>query len=143
MVPGILLAAYRNNGGNIGDEEILTGINRGTQVPGACCSFFGVDGAAIGVGIAFSVILKASPFAGELRQKVQKIVIRVAEKIAEHPFSRCCLRECWLALKEAETISRELLDTIISAQNPLVCEQFKNADHCAGKLCPLFPSAAD
>jgi len=139
MVPGILLAAYRNNGGNVSDEDIITGINRGTQVPGASCSFFGVDGAAIGVGIAFSVILKASPFDGTLRQAVQKIVIRVAEKIAEHPFSRCCQRECLLALQEAEAISKELTDTLIPAQNVLVCDQFKQADHCAGKRCPFFP----
>lgn len=141
MIPGILLAAYRNNGGAIGDEEIITGINRGTQIPGASCSFFGVDGAAIGVGIAFSVILKASPFNGKLRQTVQKIVIRVAEKIAEHPFSRCCQRECWLALKEVEAISNELTDSLIPAHSSLVCEQYKNADHCAGKSCPLFPAA--
>ncbi len=141
MVPGILLAAYRNNGGAIGDEEIITGINRGTQIPGASCSFFGVDGAAVGVGIAFSVILKASPFHGQLRQMVQKIVIRVSEKIAENPFSRCCQRECLLALKEAEAISRELTDTLIPASTPLVCDQFKDADHCAGKRCPFFPSA--
>jgi 7,8-dihydro-6-hydroxymethylpterin dimethyltransferase len=141
MIPGILLAAYRNNGGAIGDAEIITGINRGTLVPGACCSFFGVDGAAIGVGIAFSVILKASPFNGKLRQTVQKIVIRVSEKIAENPFSRCCQRECMLALKEAEVISREMTETIIPATSLLVCDQFKDADHCAGKLCPLFPTS--
>ena len=62
LVPGILLAAYRNNGGNISDEQIITGISRGALIPGASCSFFGVDGAAQGVGIAFSVILGATPF---------------------------------------------------------------------------------
>ena len=143
MIPGILLAAYRNNGGAISDEQIITGINRGTQVPGASCSFFGVDGAAVGVGIAFSVILQASPFIGERRQLVQKIVIRVAEKIAAHPFARCCQRDCWLALQEAEVISQELAETIIPAQKPLHCEQFIGADHCAGKACPLMPKAAD
>ncbi len=139
MVPGILLAAYRNNGGNISDEQIITGIARGALIPGASCSFFGVDGAAQGVGIAFSVILGATPFDGNLRQTVQKIVIRVADRIAAMPFARCCQRECWTALKETEVISRELLDIPILAQADLSCEQYREADHCAGKLCPLMP----
>ncbi len=143
MIPGILLAAYRNNGGNISDEQIITGIKRGTQVPGGSCSFFGIDGAAVGVGIAFSVTLQASPFTRELRQQVQKIVIRVAEKIAAYPFARCCQRDCWLALQEAEVISQELAEVVIPARESFYCEQFIGADHCAGKACPLMPSAAD
>lgn len=141
MVPGILLAAYRNNGGDISDEQIITGIRRGTLIPGASCSFFGVDGAAVGVGIAFSVILGATPFTGDKRQTVQKIVIRVAEKIADNPFSRCCQRECWIALKEAENISLELMQHPISVQEELICTQFKNTDHCSGAYCPLMPKA--
>ena len=139
MVPGILLAAYRNNGGQISNEQIITGIRRGALIPGASCSFFGVDGAAIGVGIAFSVILGATPFTGDKRQMVQKIVIRIAEKIADNPFSRCCQRECWIALKEAENISRELTPHTILAQEELTCDQFRTADHCSGTLCPLMP----
>ena len=140
MVPGILLAAYRNNGGDISDEQLITGIARGTLIPGASCSFFGVDGAAQGVGIAFSVILGVSPFDGSLRQTVQKIVIRVADRIAATPFARCCQRECWTALKEAEVISRELLAHPIPAQADLICQQYRTADHCAGKRCPLMPA---
>ncbi len=139
MVPGILLAAYRNNGGPINDDQIITGIARGAQIPGASCSFFGVDGAAQGVGVAFSVITGASPFDGKSRQLVQQIVIRVAGRIAAQPFSRCCQRECWNALKEAEEISRELLPHPILAQENLRCEQFTTADYCAGKRCPLMP----
>ena len=139
MVPGILLAAYRNNGGDVTDEQIITGIARGALIPGASCSFFGVDGAAQGVGIAFSVILGATPFDGNLRQTVQKIVIRVADRIAAMPFARCCQRECWTAMKETEVISRELLTVPILAQADLSCEQYRSADHCAGKQCPLMP----
>lgn len=139
MVPGILLAAYRNNGGPISDEQIITGIKRGTLIPGASCSFFGVDGAAVGVGVAFSVILGATPFAGVNRQQVQKIVIRVAAKIAENPFARCCQRECWTALKEAEAIAEELTPYAIPAEEELVCDQFRSADHCSGAKCPLMP----
>lgn len=140
MVPGILLAAYRNNGGNITDEQILTGISRGAQIPGAFCSFFGIDGAAVGVGVAFSVILGASPFEGTKRNMVQKVVIRAAEKIAGHPAARCCQREVWIALKEAEAISKELLPVSIIAQYPLQCEQFMTTDYCSGNACPLKQS---
>ncbi len=137
MTPGILLAAYRNSGGEISDEQIMAGIDRGARIPGAFCSFYGVDGAAIGVGIAFSVILGASPFDGTKRNMVQKIVIRVASKIAEHAAARCCQREVWIALKEAEEISKELLPATIMARYPLQCDQFGKTDYCSGMACPL------
>ncbi|MBN2232553.1 MAG: methyltransferase domain-containing protein, partial [Deltaproteobacteria bacterium] len=53
MVPGIVLAGYRNAGGELSDEQIVTGIRRGSRVPGGFCGFYGVCGAAIGVGAAF------------------------------------------------------------------------------------------
>ncbi|MFH1021585.1 MAG: methyltransferase domain-containing protein, partial [Pseudomonadota bacterium] len=56
MVPGIILATYRNLGGKISREAILTGIERGSKVPGGVCGFWGNCGAASGVGIGFSVL---------------------------------------------------------------------------------------
>lgn len=141
MVPGILLTAYRNNGGTLSDDQILAGIARGTQVPGAACSFFGVDGAAIGVGIAVSIILGASPFDGTTRNTVQKAVIRVSQRIAEHAAARCCLREIWIALQEAAALSRELLPVPIIADQRLVCDQSGSADYCSGNACPLRKQA--
>ncbi len=139
MVPGVLLAGYRNNGGAVSDEQIITGIARGALIPGASCSFFGIDGAAIGVGIAFSVIFGATPFNGEKRQAVQQIVNRVSARIAENPFARCCQRETWIAFKEAQLIAAELLPAPIPAETEIQCDQFSRADHCAGRKCPLMP----
>jgi MoaA/NifB/PqqE/SkfB family radical SAM enzyme/SAM-dependent methyltransferase len=138
MIPGILLAGYRNNGGQVTEDQIITGIERGSLVPGASCAFFGIDGAAVGVGIAFSVILSATPYSAQERQLVQKIVNRVSAKISAYPAARCCLRESYIAFKEAEQISRELTPVTIMAQENIQCDQFRETDYCSGKSCPLM-----
>lgn len=76
MIPGILLACYRNCGGAISSKEILTAINRGADVPGGVCGFWGACGAAIGIGIGIATIFfgntadawTASTGSGILRQ---------------------------------------------------------------------------
>jgi len=60
MVPAIILTAYRNTTGEIADEQILMGMERGGTYAGGGSAFFGVCGAAVGVGIAFSAILRSA-----------------------------------------------------------------------------------
>lgn len=54
IVPWVLLTAYRNNGGRLPlryDDAIEEAFQRGSQVPGGICGFWGTCGAAIGAGI--------------------------------------------------------------------------------------------
>ena len=73
MIPGIVLCTYRNLGGGISDKLIETGISRGKSIAGGFCGFMGVCGAAVGVGIAFSLILDANPVKAEERSAVQSV----------------------------------------------------------------------
>jgi hypothetical protein len=143
IVPGIILATYRNRGGNIGKEAILTGIERGSKVPGGVCGFWGNCGAAAGTGIAFSVLLNASPLTPRSRQQVQKVTAQVLAKIAETKSSRCCQRESVTALKEAAAMSREILPITLLAAEPVFCEQSTANKECIRKQCPLFSTADD
>jgi len=93
MVPGIILATYRNRGGKIGKETILTGIERGSKVPGGVCGFWGSCGAAVGVGIGFSVMLDATPLTPKERQLAQSITAEVLMKVSQIRGARCCQRE--------------------------------------------------
>lgn len=74
LVPGILVTAYRNAGGRIGDVKIQQAILRGRTIAGGSCAFLGICGAAAGVGTAFSILLKATPYDGPRRQRVQQAV---------------------------------------------------------------------
>lgn len=139
LVPAVILACYRNSGGSLSDEELREGIRRGTQVTGGSCAFWGICGAAAGVGIAFGVILKATPLDGPSRQAVQQVSGKVLAEISALPVARCCHRDCWLALKEAARLSVGLLPVALTAKQQTPCNQLGLNRECAGSVCPRFP----
>jgi hypothetical protein len=134
------LTAYKNAGGGIDKEHILTAIERGGKVPGGACGYMGICGAAIGVGIAFSILLQASPLTPSKRQQVQGLVNQTLAEIAGFEAARCCQRESYLALKAAERLSKTTLAIQLQAQSELVCRQFSKNRECIGTRCPLHVS---
>jgi hypothetical protein len=138
LVPGVILATYRNLGGEISREDILAGIERGAQVPGGYCGFVGACGAAMGVGIAFGVILGSNPLSPGKRQTVQKVVAEVISRLAERRAARCCNRESLLSLQAAAELSRQFLPVTLRADAPAVCGQHEGNRECIRKACPFF-----
>ncbi|OEU54388.1 MAG: methyltransferase type 11 [Desulfuromonadales bacterium C00003096] len=139
LVPAVILAVYRNSGGQLSDDELLVGLRRGTQLTGGSCAFWGVCGAAAGVGIAFSLILKANPLDGPARQAVQDASQQVLSEISALPLARCCRRDCWLALQKAADLSSMVLPVALKAEAVFACDQTGINRECAGALCPWFP----
>jgi hypothetical protein len=142
LVPGVILSTYRNLGGEVSDDTIRTGIRRGSQIAGGACGFLGVCGAATGVGIAFSLILKANPLKAAERQIVQSVTQRVLERIAALEAARCCQRECWLALRTAAELSAQYLPIPLRADASLSCWQSDRNAQCITDRCPLWPEHA-
>lgn len=140
MVPGIIVAAVCNSGADINRGAVMTAIDRGSKVPGGVCGFWGMCGAAAGVGIAFSVLLEATPLSPAARQKSQEITGRVLMKIAATEAGRCCQRESHIALREAAIIADEVLGVKINADAELECGQFRRNRECIGDRCHLFPT---
>jgi len=141
LVPGIILSVYKNLGGPISDEGILTGIERGRSVAGGACSFLGICGAAAGVGIAFAIIIGATPYSGRERQLVMKVTKEVMEKIAAYEAPRCCQRECWTALKAASVLSEKHLSIHLPAEQGITCTQYRSNKECIGGECVLWHDA--
>ncbi len=138
IVPGVILATWRNLGGNIIDMNIESGINRGQSVTGGSCGFFGICGAAVGAGIAYSIMLGATPLKPAERKAVQTVTTAVLDEIAAIRAARCCQRDCWIALKKAAELSERLLDRPLRAEHVITCSQQENNDECFGKGCPVF-----
>jgi len=138
MIPGIILATWRNLGGDIHDMIIESGINRGKTIPGGSCGFMGICGAATGTGIAFSILLKANPVKAAERKNVQQITAAVLEEIAALQAARCCQRDCWIALKKAAELSKEIMDIPLRAEKVLKCTQHEVNKECFGKNCPIY-----
>jgi len=138
MIPGIILAAFRNCGGELTDEIINTGIDRGAQIPGGACGFWGACGAAIGAGIAVSSILAATPLTPSSRQTAQSFSAKILSRIATYKGGRCCQRETWLALTETAKLSEEMLSISLTANDSLECDQYLKNRECIRKACPLW-----
>ncbi len=139
MVPGIMLSTYRNLGGDVREETLLFAIERGARMPGGSCGDMGACGAAVGVGVGFSALLGSTPLASRTRARVNRIVAEVLQKIAERDAPRCCQRESYIALKEAERISRGLLDRPLVARESILCAQSGLNKECIKGACPLYP----
>lgn len=139
LVPAIILTAYRNLGGEVTPEMFRTALARGQAVSGGACAFWGVCGAAAGVGIAFGVLLQANPLKPKERRQVQEAVRAVLAEITSWEAARCCQRESWLALRRAAEVSRTLLPLPLKAEAPLVCRQSGPRPDCLQSRCPLWP----
>jgi hypothetical protein len=139
MIPGILLCTYRNLGGDISDKVIETGILRGKGVAGGFCGFMGICGAAVGVGVAFSLLLDANPVKPSQRSTVQGATQAVLAEIAGVKAARCCQRDGFIALTKAAELSQTLLPVTLKAEYRLVCRQMRLNKECLGKTCVLHP----
>ncbi|WPD24709.1 MAG: DUF5714 domain-containing protein [Candidatus Electrothrix scaldis] len=138
MVSGVILAAYRNNGGKISQDIISTGIDRGSNVPGGACGFWGCCGAAVGAGIAASLILEATPLKAGERQEALSFTARILAEIAGMKGGRCCQRDSWLALTHASRLSEEFFGLTLPAEGILRCGQYEKNRECMFADCPLW-----
>jgi len=138
MIPGAILAAYRNAGGTIADEAIINGIDRGRAIPGGTCAFWGCCGAVAGAGIALSIILGANPLVADKRRLVQEAVSKIAAAVGATEAARCCRRETLTVLTQVAGISRILLSIALSAGNPGDCPQVHKNRECITDACPFL-----
>ena len=138
LVPGIILAVYRNLGGPVTPEMLQTALRRGKSIAGGACAFLGVCGAPAGLGVAFSLLLGANPVKSQPRQWVKQITLEALQASAQTTGPRCCQQECWQALRQAARLSRQYLPIPLPAAVPLICRQWEQNKECLGAECPLW-----
>ncbi len=143
LIAGIIVAVYRNNGGQVSFDDIRTAVGRGKTVAGGACAFLGVCGAATGVGAAFGVLLKSSPYEGDSRQAVQKVVGAILDEISVRAAARCCRRDCLTSLRIAEQQAVKYLPVPIPFGGDLECTQWPENKECASDMCGFAPDRSE
>ena len=139
IVPCVLLAAYRNCGGELDLRSALSeALKRGRQLPGGTCGYWGVCGAAAGAGIWFSILTRSTPLAGAVWDLPLRLAARCLESIAEVGGPRCCTRDSRLAVREAAAFARERLGITMPETRPVCGYMGKNGE-CIGSRCPYHP----
>ena len=69
IVPAVLVTAYGNGMKKKDEAAVKEAVSRGRAIVGGICGTHGACGACIGVGIAYSIINKVTPYSTETREK--------------------------------------------------------------------------
>lgn len=143
LVPVAFLTAYRNLTDEITQEAVEEGLRLGAALPGGTCAFWGGCAAALGMGIAYSLILDATPLKAPERNVCQDLVAEILQRIAGLGAARCCQRESYLSLAIACKRSGEHLPHAIESGEPPPCDQVWLNSECLGAECPYAPGQGE
>lgn len=137
MVGSVLLAAYKNAGGDVNLETALVEMqSRGRSVPGGACGFWGACGAGISAGMYVSIITKSSPLAGEPWGLSNLMTSKALAEIGRIGGPRCCKRDSYLAILAAIDFVKEHFG--VEMEKPkVVCIHSEKNNQCIGNRCPF------
>lgn len=139
MVGAALLTAYKNAGGEIDlENRLLAMLQRGRQIPGGVCGFWGACGAGISSGIFISLITGASPLAAEAWGLSNLMTSKALGAIGKIGGPRCCKRDSYLAILNAVDFVREHFGVEMEKRT-VVCSHCSENNQCIGIRCPFNP----
>ena len=137
ILPAAIVAAVRNAGYPIPGDAIEKAIARGSKVPGGWCGFYGDCGAAVGVGIAVSVLTQATPLTGKQRAlALEATSLALARMVDGHP--RCCKRCTRLALEAAMGFLQNKLGINLDKRPAVECHHSQQNKECPQEECPYY-----
>ena len=137
LVPAALLTAYRNSFGEPPHARVEAAIDRGAALPGGTCAYWGGCAAALGIGIAYATILRATPLSHGPRGIVQTVVSRLLAEMGKYGSPRCCRRESLLALKLGCELSARYLPHTLDYGAIPACDQMALNRECIRAECPF------
>ena len=138
MVGAALLTACKNAGLAMDLHKALVEIlNRGKQVPGGACGFWGACGAGISSGMFVSIISGSTPLAQEPFALSQKMTAASLGAIGEIGGPRCCKRDSYLSILTAVDFVKEHFGVEME-KPPIQCGRSAQNNQCIGIRCPFF-----
>ena len=137
LVGSALLTAYKNAGGDIDLPKMLIEMqNRGRQVPGGVCGFWGACGAGISSGMFVSLISGATPLSVEPWGLANRMTSQSLNAIGEIGGARCCKRDSYLAILAAIDFVAEHFG-IQMEKTEIICQFSNKNNQCIGNRCPF------
>ena len=139
LIGSALLAAYYNCGGEIDLPEALKIMRqRGSQVPGGICGFWGNCGAGVSAGIFMSIVTGSTPLAGASWRLSNLMTSECLKNIAEAGGPRCCKRDGFMAIQTAVTFVAGHCKIRMELPEKLACHFSRRNKECLGEKCPFF-----
>ena len=141
IVPAAIVAAAINTGVPLGRKRCRGPLRGERKIPGGWCGYYGACGAAVGVGVAVSVITAATPIKGRERSLALAATSVALERMVDNE-PRCCKRASRLALSAAVEFLHDQLGVDLEPPQPVVCTYSRRNAQCAQENCPYFAGAA-
>lgn len=141
LVPAVLLTALCNASGRVGEKPrmLAEARKRSDAVLGGFCGFWGACGAAVGVGIFFSIATGATPLSTQEWRTSNTATAQVLSEIAKLGGPRCCKRDSFVSLQGAAALCKEALGVELAPAGKVVCRFSAQNRECLKKDCPFFP----
>ena len=138
IVPCVMIAAFRNNGGEVDFEEALEeAAERGGQIPGGVCGSWGACGAAIGSGVFASVMADLTPYKEDGWDAAQRLTARCLEKIAAVGGPRCCKRTSRISIAACVVFAKERYGVEMPLED-YRCTHYAINEECIQERCPYY-----
>jgi hypothetical protein len=140
IVPAAIIAAVRNTGYPVPEGAIEKAIERASKVPGGWCGLYGDCGAAVGVGIAVSVLTNATPLTGKERSlALGATSFALSRMLDDQP--RCCKRASRTAIEAAVEYIQDKLGINLVQGKKISCTYTLRNQQCARQECPYYPKS--
>jgi len=137
MVPAAIVAAVRNSGYPLSEGAEDETVERASKVPGGWCGLYGDCGAAVGAGIAVSIITGATPLTGKPRTLALAATgLALSRMLDEQP--RCCKKASRVAVQSTVGFLREHLGIDLPQAERINCTYSLRNQQCAREQCPYY-----
>jgi len=134
-----LLTAYHNVTGKLDLPAALGKMQeRGKQVPGGTCGFFGCCGAAVSVGIFGAILLESTPLSEDTWGKANLLTSQCLANEAKIGGPRCCKRNVYMSILTAVKFLREELGVTLPIPARTVCRFDHKCRECLMERCPFY-----
>ena len=139
MVGAALIAAYRNAGGEVDLEAALKEMEaRGGKYPGGSCGFWGCCGAAVSVGMFWSIVTGTTPLSGKTWGLANQATAAALQEIGSLGGPRCCKRNSFTAIRAGAAFVKEHLGVEMELPEEIVCHYYGNNRQCIREKCPYY-----
>ena len=138
IVPAAIITAVRNAGYPVPESAIEKAIERASKVPGGWCGLYGDCGAAVGVGIAVSVLTNATPLTGKERSLALGATSFALSRMLDGQ-PRCCKRASRVAVEAVVEYLEDKLNIQLKKSQRASCTYTVRNQQCAKTECSYYP----
>jgi hypothetical protein len=139
IITAASIVAAAKNAGAAEMDRIYEAISRAKKTPGGMCGTWGACGAAVGAGIAVSVLCRATPIKAREKSIATRIVATLHKTIADEEAPRCCKRMTRMATDAAAAYIRKTLNIpLADYSGKEECEYVDKNAECITNRCPYY-----